>query len=482
LIEAFVDHAAEAVAFLEDRTPLRFTASRTYSDYFADRPTGKSAGRSLDAVPYASRDALGSWDAKIRDSPQLPRLTMDEMAGGTAAADPKNGKAVAFGATELAMTLVDRIADRERTGVRAGGGSLVGALLRGALDREVAVTLGARARHLVLDDGVVVGAVVQNAETELRIGARCGVVIATGGFEWNTQLVRAFLGVPQVWPLSPPTNVGDGLMMALEAGAALANMSVSWAIPVTSDGESTYEGFPQHLMATPRQEPGCIAVNRLGRRFVNEAISYMDLPKMLRVYDPLTQSYPNDSPAWMLFDQSVRDRTVSGDMQPGGPTPQWVKEAPSIRELAALIDVNADTLEEEVTRWNRNVEDRSDPDFGRGTVWFEGWARGGPNADTMLAPIDRPPYYAIPLLDGILGTAGGLLINADAQVRHMRGGVIEGLYAAGNAAASIFGPSYPAGGATLGPALTFGYLAGRHLRAIEPRQLAAPRDPAGTSR
>jgi succinate dehydrogenase/fumarate reductase flavoprotein subunit len=151
-----------------------------------------------------------------------------------------------------------------------------------------------------------------------------------------------------------------------------------------------------------------------------------------------------------------------GTLLPGMPAPDWVDQAPSIRELAERIGVDPDNLEETVARFNRHAAEHQDPDFHRGTLWFEGFMTGGPNPTACLRPIDRPPFYALPIYHGVLGTNGGALVDEDARVRRLRGGVIPGLYAAGNAAACVFGPAYPGGGATLGPAMTFGYLAGRH--------------------
>jgi 3-oxosteroid 1-dehydrogenase len=137
-----------------------------------------------------------------------------------------------------------------------------------------------------------------------------------------------------------------------------------------------------------------------------------------------------------------------------------------VAALAAAMGVPADVLEEEVARFSANARQLVDPDFGRGTVWFEGFTGGGPKPELSLAPIDEAPFYALRMYDGALGTAGGLAIDRDARVLSMTGEPIEGLYAAGNAAASLFGPTYPSGGVTLGPALTFGYLAGRHLAGV----------------
>jgi succinate dehydrogenase/fumarate reductase flavoprotein subunit len=462
LLEVYVDHAAEAFEYIEGHTALRFQPSRRFSDYFADKPGGKPRARSMDTVPFNSREQLGEWADRVRETPHFPMgLTQDELAGAGSAPDPRNVHMGEGGGASVDLMAV--MAQRQEAGITSLGMAMIGGLLRGVLDREIAISLDTRAKRLVKQDGEVVGVVAEHDGDEVRIGARRGVVLACGGFEWNHKLVRAFLGVPEVRPLSPPSNVGDGLIMALEAGAMLANMSVAWAFPVGYDGQSTYEGEPLAILATPRQEPGCITVNQSGRRFVNEGVTYMDFPRMHRAYDPTTQTYPNESPVWMIFDQRVRDRIHIADLHPGDPTPSWVKEAPTVAALATQIGIDPNVLSPEVERFNGYVDDGVDPDFGRGTVWWEGWTTGGPSPEKSMARVDQAPFYAMPLYDGILGTAGGLLVDENGRVRAARGGVVPGLYAAGNVAASIFGPSYPGGGSTLGPAMTFGYLAGRHL-------------------
>jgi succinate dehydrogenase/fumarate reductase flavoprotein subunit len=462
LLEVYVDHAAEAFDWIESHTALRFRPSRRFSDYYADKPGGKPCARSMDTAPYNAREQLGEWADLVRATPHLPMgLTQDELASAGSAPDPRNAYLGEEG--DASVDLMTIMTERQEAGITSLGPAMVGGLLRGVLDRDITISLEAAATSLVHDDGGVTGVLADRAGREVRIGARRGVVLASGGFEWNDELVRAYLGVPEVHPLSPPHNVGDGLIMALEAGAAVANMSVAWAFPVCYDGHSTYEGRPLSILATPRQEAGCITVNRNGRRFVNEGVTYMDFNKAFRVYDPTTQSYPNASPAWMIFDRHVRDRIHVGDLHPGERVPAWVHEAADIATLARSAGIDPDALVDEVARFNGYVDAGHDPDFGRGTVWWEGWTTGGPSPEKSMGRIEDPPFYAMPLFDGILGTAGGLRVDEHGRVRAVRGGLVPGLYAAGNVMASIFGPGYPGGGATLGPAMTFGYLAGRHL-------------------
>jgi hypothetical protein len=254
--------------------------------------------------------------------------------------------------------------------------------------------------------------------------------------------------------------------MAMSAGARLANMSSFWGQPALLDPAIEFEGEPMYQMATVRSTPGMIAVNRHGRRFVNEGVTYQDFPTALDVYDPVAVEYPNED-HWLVFDQRVRDRAfILPTVLPGGPTPPWIASGDTIAEVARVVGIDPGGLAATVEAWNEDVERGADSQFHRGTVRFESHMSGSrPSPERMLAPVATPPFYAMRLYNGTIGTSGGPLIDRHARVRHVRGGVIDGLYAAGNAAASVFGTMYPGGGATIGPAMTFGFLAGRHAAA-----------------
>jgi 3-oxosteroid 1-dehydrogenase len=436
LVEVFIDHAAEALAFIEKSTPLEMRTLTAYPDYYSDRPNSKLRGRSVEPVALASRDLLGDWYDRVRESPLMPRLMREEMG------------------SDIDVDAVTT--ERETAGVRTLGSALVSGILRGVLDRGVEVTTGTAVTDLVVGNGAVVGVVAEHDGSTIRIGARRGVVLASGGFEWNDELVKAYLGNARIFPLTPEGNVGDGLRMGLELGARVGNMTNAVTRPIAWDGSSIY-------MSTPRQDPGCIIVGRNGRRFVNEGISYMDMGKAFRAYDPRTQSYPDAGPVWMIFDQSVRERTRVGAFVPDSPTPDWVEEGATIAELARAIDIDPHALAGEIDRFNGFVATGIDLDFGRGTIWFEGLSIGGPSAEKNLAKIEHGPFYAMRLYNGVFGTIGGLRVNEHARVLAESGGTIEGLWAVGNVAAGVLGQSYPGGGSSLGPNLTFGYLAGRDL-------------------
>jgi 3-oxosteroid 1-dehydrogenase len=454
LIEVFVDTAPEVLRYLEDRTPVRMQTVPNFPDYYFafDIPGKKWGGRSVEPLPYAVGTNLPDWKDRL-----ATRGTLMSLGAVTTLGED-------FSLHDEAMQA--ELARREAEDVRTKGAALIGMLFRGLLDRGVETLVETRGRELVVADGEVVGLRAETADGDLLIGARKGVILACGGFEWNREMVRAFIGY-DVSPLTPPNNVGDGLVMAMEAGAQLANMNSYWGQGAMFDPEISRDGelVPQFEWA--RGEPGSIVVNRHGARFVNEALPYNDFTKPFGAYDPTRQEFPNEAPCWMIFDQGVREGARVLSMVPDGPTPDWVPVADTIAGLAERIGIDPDALEATVSRFDEHAAAGEDPDFGRDRV--------GLMAPGRVRPLDRPPYYAVVIHPGTLGTNGGPRLDADGRVRgHRRGSdgdAIPGLYAAGNTAANAFGWAYPSGGGTLGNGIVFGYRAGRHAAARPARAI-----------
>lgn len=457
LIDTFLEAIPAAVELLESVTPLRLEVSRAFTDYYSDRPGARQGMRSLEPAPFEARAVLGDWFPRLRVSPHFPvPLTADERAAASGL-DPRGVDGASLRDQDVQALGQTRLAE----GVVTNGVALAGALLAGALALGVRVETGVRVRKLT-GDGVVSGVEGELADgTLVQVHARKGVVLACGGFEWNADLVKAFIGSVDVKPASPPGNVGDGLLMGMARGAALANMSAGWNYPVTQNTAQEFEGKPYASIASVRMDGGAIALNRRGRRFANEGAVYCDLPKSFARYDEVTQDYPN-ARSWLVFDQDVRDRANVNGMSPGSPTPEWVTSAETLPDLARALGLDPDAVVTEVEQWNHDVEHGGDPHFGRGTVWFEGMTSGGPNPG-RLRTIVKAPFYAMGLYPGLIGTAGGLRIDGSARVLDTVGSPIDGLFACGNTAASAFGPMYPAGGTTLGLAIAFGHQAGTEI-------------------
>src|SRR4051812_3916867 len=257
--------------------------------------------------------------------------------------------------------------------------------------------------------------------------------------------------------------------MAMQAGAMLANMREAWWTPVVEVPRSI-NPMGRVLLSTDRSRPGCIMVNRHGRRFTNEAANYNAFGGAFHVEDVSRFEYAN-LPSWLIFDQHFVARYGLLGVHPAGDTvPDWVVSAPSIRDLAARLEISPDALESTVERWNKHVADGFDPDFLRGESAHDRWWGDKPatGVRATLGPLDEPPYHALAVRSGALGTKGGPRVDPDARVLDPAGAPIPGLYAAGNVMGSPFGMTYGGAGGTLGPAMVFGYLAGRHAAMAVP--------------
>jgi succinate dehydrogenase/fumarate reductase flavoprotein subunit len=441
LIETFVDTAPEMLSYLHEHTYVRMAVVPNFPDYYFayDVPGKRPAGRAVEPVPYAVGTELPEWRDKL-----VTRGALMSLGAVTTLGED-------FSAPDEALAA--ELARREAEDVRTKGAALIAMLFRGLLERSVEVMLSTAARELVVIDGAVCGIRVERSGRELLIGARKGVVLACGGFEWNREMVNAFIGY-DVKPLSPPNNVGDGLVMAMEAGGQIANMNSYWGQPAMFDPEVTRDGELVPQFEWGRGEPGSLIVNGHGVRFANESLPYNDFPKTFGRYDPTNIEFPNEAPAWLIFDQRTKESVRIMSMFPGDPAPEWIAQAGTVRDLAAAIGVDPDTLETTVARFDENAAKGDDPDFLR--------TRQGLMGPGRVRPLEAP-FYAVGIFPGALGTNGGPRLDADARVRAYRGGVVPGLYAAGNTAASVFGWAYPGGGATIGQGAVFGYRAGRHV-------------------
>lgn len=253
---------------------------------------------------------------------------------------------------------------------------------------------------------------------------------------------------------------GTALRLTLAAGAELGNMAEAWWCPAMTVPGETIDGETFHrLVLTERARPGSLMVDSRGRRFANEARNYNDVGRAMQAFDPTGFQYPAAT-AWLVFDASYRRRYHLGPLRRDNPDPEWLHRADSLAELATVIDVDGDELAASVARFNQLATSGDDPDFGRGRSIYDRFV-GDPSAPhPTLGPVDEPPFYAVRLHPGCLGTKGGPRTNIHGQVRHQDGGLIDGLYAVGNAAASPLGAAYPGAGGTIGPLLVAAHAAG----------------------
>lgn len=446
LVETFVRTGQPMIDFVEAHSDMRFQIATGFPDYKPELPGGRpGGGRSLGPVPYDVSRVPG-WGERITAFPaDFSNVGLDAETRARLHAD--------FGDDSGDLVIA--------------GSAMIAGLLRGLLDLGVEPQTESRAVELLATDGRITGVRIINGDNTFDVRARRGVILANGGFEWDTKLVEAFLRGPMHGPVSPPNNTGDALRMAMAHGADLANMGEAWWVPVIQIPGDTLGGHPRsRSVRLERTRPRSIIVNKSGNRFINEACDYNSMAGAFQYLHP-RDGYVND-PAWIVFDDQHLKRYGFLGVEPGGEVPDWFNKSRDLAELAKKTGIDADGLTRTVAAWNEHVSDPTDPrdpEFGRGASAYDGYW-GDPNASTpagqTLGPLDTGPYYAVPVALGAMGTKGGPRTDRDGRVMHVSGAVIEGLYAAGNAMAGVTGRAYGGAGGTIGPAMVFGYRAGYH--------------------
>ncbi|WP_437126073.1 FAD-dependent oxidoreductase [Mycolicibacterium frederiksbergense] len=441
LVETFVRTGPAMLDYLEQHSDLRFEIAEGFPDYKPELPGGRpSGGRSLNAKPF-DLATLGVWHDRITAFPlDFSNVGID--------AETK---------ARIHATVDDSLAEP-----CVAGTALIAGLLKGLLDLGIAPVTDARAVELIGSAQGITGVRINHGGKDIAVRARRGVILGTGGFEWDPQLVEAYLRGPMRGAVSPPNNTGDGLRMAMAHGADLANMGEAWWVPIVQIPGDTLGGQPRsRSVRLERTRPRSIIVNRAGKRFLNEAGEYNSMAGPFHHLDPRA-GYLND-PAWIVFDAQHLKRYGFLGVDPDGPAPDWFHESATLDDLGAKLGIDPEGLTRTVDAWNTNVADEKDPDFGRGASAYDGYW-GDPTAATpalqTLGPLDTAPFYAVPVAVGAMGTKGGPRTDRDGRVLHVSGKVIPGLFAAGNAMAGVTGKAYGGAGGTLGPAMTFGYRSG----------------------
>jgi len=452
LWQAFVEAAPDMLAFLEAHSPLRFELVH-HPDLYVELPGGKFTGRMVSPLPV-SRNILGRWRRRIRPPSKSHIFTYRELIVGPVLKRPV--KTV----LRMAPVLLYRFLTR-RVGM---GNALVTGLVKGCLDHGCEIMAPARAERLLREEGAgnegrIAGVAVQTPEGSLAIRARKGVLLATGGFEWDeVRRARHFPGEPGLTG-APSSNTGDGHRMAEEVGAALAHMDQA---NIYTASVTTYEGKRQALPLNELYPPHGILVNRHGKRFLNEGDP--NLGVALDARDPAT-GLPLHLPAWRIFDAQYAARNWYS-MRIGRKEPGWFREEGSIEALARRIALDPATLAATVARFNGFVASGRDEDFHRGETVWEKFYTGDParpDYNGALGTIERPPFYAAPYHRAILVTKGGPRTNERGQVLRQDGSIIGGLYCAGVAMANPIGSKAVGAGTTIGPCLTWGYICAKNL-------------------
>jgi succinate dehydrogenase/fumarate reductase flavoprotein subunit len=474
LRETFLARGPEAVEYLEANTEVRLQPVKIYPDYYPDRPGATAGGRVLEPVSF---DGAGLGASFERLRPPLPEFTLFGGMMVNRLDIPhlrKAGRSVR--STLRAMRLVSEYA-LQRLRARRGttlhlGNALAARLYASLLARNVDILFGTSVERLLVEDDSVRGVGIKDSSGSRSIVARKGVVLATGGFSHDQKLREQFFpAAAGSISAAASAGTGDGLRAAIAVGAGIGTAVASPAYWVPASRFQRADGsrgvFPHTV--TDRAKPGIIAVNAAGKRLVNEALSYHEfvLAMLPDGNDAANRAFHLVCDSHFLWTYGL------GRIQPfTWRIKRYVKsgeliEAASIDALADSIGVERSALSTTLNNYNAHARAGLDPEFGRGTTVYQrhlGDAGHSPNP--CVAPIEQAPFYALRIYPADLGTAIGLRTDCHARVLRNNGTVIAGLYTCGNDMGSIMNGNYPGPGITLGPALTFGYIAGRHLAQI----------------
>lgn len=473
-LHAYLENGPKMIEQLEAISRVRYAVVEKYPDYYPHLPGALAGGRSLDPELFDT-SLLGDEQQFLRPA-ALSNLLMGKISWTSRHAHKAVSKP--FGWQLMVMWLMLRykldFKWRRKTKLdrqAALGGALIGTLRLSLQDRKVPLWLNTDFRELVMDGDRVSGVRVCRQGQDLLLSARRGVILGSGGFEHNQALRDKYLQQPTEarWSATPPgNNTGAALEAGIAIGAATGLLERTWTMPTLHvPGEEKPRG-----VFVERGFPGVIVVNGLGRRFVNEASPYLEFA--MAMYRDQEASGAKSIPAWAIFDAKFRFNYAMGPLMPGQImpdsrlNPNWLNrvywKAPTLAELARQIGVDADGLEAQVKRINEYARTGVDLEFDRGGNVFDRYYTA-PNVkpNPCLASISKGPFYAMRLDAGDIGTKGGLLTNEFAQVVRDDGAPIKGLYAIGNCSSAVMGTGYPGAGATIGPAMTFGYIAANHI-------------------
>ena len=458
--KAFINAVDHYYTMLEDEG-VKWVAAKKYPDYYPDLPGGR-IGRSVEVKPFNLR--------------KLPRAVRKSMQPAAIPAPLMNGEVYQLsrawsspdgfvrGAIFVFRTLGSLITGQQRVGM---GGALASSLMWVALNNGVEVWLKSPIKELVIEDGKVLGAIVEKDGKRMRVKANRGVMLGAGGFAQNKEWRRKYHGV-EGWSSAPDGQNGEGITVGEKAGGALAMMDDAWwgATAADPDGKGNY-GF----ILNERSDPWSIIVDQKGSRYFNESESYVDVGHHMLEHNKMTKGKAIHS--WMVLDKRHSQHFLNSTLAIPGAKKRLLAKgelviADTLEELADAMKVDKDTFIATVHRFNEFARNGVDKDFQRGRTAYDNYYGNPALTNPNLGTIEKGPFKAMKIYPGDLGTKGGLVTDEWARVVTKDNKVIEGLYAAGNNTASVMGHTYPGAGSTIGPAGVFGYLAALH--AAQPQE------------
>ncbi len=460
--KAFLIGIHHFVTMLSDEG-VKWARAKDYPDYYPDLPGGR-VGRALEVRPYNTRRLPKKWRKTQRYTIPAPVMTDDVWLLSRAWSTPSG---FIRGAQFVFRTIGSLAIGQLKMGM---GAALTGSMMEIILRQNTPVWLKSPLVDLIIEDGKVVGAVVQRRRKKVRVQALRGVMLAAGGFAHNKEWRLKYHGVPG-WSSAPEGQIGQGIEIGEKAGAALGMMDDAWwgGTTANTNGSPYMHGF----LLNERSDPWSIVVDQKGNRFLNESESYIDFGHHILERNKIVPAIPS----WIIFDHRHSTHFLNSALMVPGAKKKLEKmgelvTADTIEELGEKMAVDKKTFHITIERFNRFAVNGVDKDFGRGRTEYDRYysnpmVKPNPN----LGTIEKGPFTAMKVYPGDLGTKGGLITDEWARVQRDDGTIIQGLYAAGNNTASVMGHTYPGPGSTIAPAGVFGYLGALHAgRQGQPNQ------------
>ena len=449
-----LDTGPVAARYFEERAGVRWKIIKGFPDYHYPKAPGTLAGGRYLEVHLFDGAALGEWQSKTYLSPHMPNgIDHDELFAW--------GGFVNILKWDFAL-----MAKRYRKDMRGFGPGMMAYFVKAAMvDRKIPAFLESPVTELIVEDGTVVGVRARREGKDFLVRANKGVVLAAGGYDWHPEMAKYFEQLPEWQSMCQPSVAGDAMVLGGELGAQVAavppqNLGLFYGYNIPGEEQ---DGKPLWRGSWEGGFPHALWVNRAGQRFGDESFYRDYLPKT-RAWDGTAQTQPN-FPPYLIFDSNFREKYPLGTFLPGQDIPETVAvSAGTLRELAGKLGIDAAGLEATVARFNSFAAEGVDRDFGRGTYpWASMMTGDATRKNPNLGPLEKPPFYGMRLRVASVGiNCAGLRTNGDAQVMHVRGRPIPGLYAAGNSAAPLdIGAGYQSGLSNL-RGMVGGYLAGRH--------------------
>ncbi len=454
----YVAEAPKMIDFLVDQGIALERGSHFWPDYYDDAPGGCSTSRTVVAKPFDKKE-LGVWEDKLRPGFLPMKVKLDD---GMKFAYVGKSWAItwSFLKTGVGMTIGKLLGQRWVT----AGAALQGRMLQASLKAGVDIRTDSPVTELIVADGKVTGV----ATPQGRIGARLGVLVNAGGYAQNQAMRDAYMpGTRTEWSNTPEGDTGDLHVEMARIGGALAQMDQMVGYQLTR-----MPGWDKGYVKPPAQgmtgKPHAILVDQSGVRYMNEGGSYELYCQTMRERNATVPAIPS----WAIFDANYAGRYPVGGVKIKKYYEMWkaagyLKQADTVEGLAAQIDCDPATLRATIDRWNGFVDTGHDADFNRGARKYDQWL-GDPfhSPNPALGRIDKGPFYAVDVVPGDVSTYGGAVTDAQGRVQRADGSVIDGLYACGVSSASVMGGVYPGAGASIGPSLTFGYVAAKHAAGL----------------